>query len=76
MPSTPVVWETSCPCLAPQLPERLGSFPLGVYCRLPGGKVRIPSRDELARFCTSGHHYDCPLYQEGRRAETIVTGLA
>ena len=41
-------------CPFPAGAHRLGAFPLGVYCRLPSGRARIPSRDELARFCTTG----------------------
>jgi hypothetical protein len=52
-----------CPFLGPEMAERLGEV---LVCRLPDGKSRIPSKDELARFCTGGHHYDCPLYREAR----------
>ncbi len=72
----PAAGSPKCPYLMPERPDRLGAFPVGVYCRLPGGRTRIPSRDELARFCTTGHHYDCPDYRRTRRLETVVSGLA
>ena len=65
-----------CPYLRPERADRLGAFPLGVYCRLPDGRVRIPSRDELARFCTTGHHADCVGFRRARYLETVVSGLA
>jgi hypothetical protein len=34
-----------------------------VYCRLPDGTVRVPSRDETERFCTTGRQGECPGYQ-------------
>ena len=65
-----------CPFLRPAGADHLGAFPLGVYCRLPSGRVRIPSRDELARFCTTGYHRDCLAFRQARYLETAVTGLA
>ena len=65
-----------CPYLRPHRADRLAAFPMGVYCRLPDGRVRIPSRDELARFCTTGHHYDCVGFRRARYLETVVSGLA
>jgi hypothetical protein len=57
----------NCPFLRPDGTVPLYPFPVAVYCRLPGGRIRIPSRDELARFCTSGHYHDCLAY---RRSDT------
>ena len=65
-----------CPFLRPGGAHRLGAFPLGVYCRLPSGRARIPSRDELARFCTTSYHRDCLAFRQARYLETVVTGLA
>ncbi len=50
-------------------------FPTKVYCRLPSGRVRIPSHEELARFCTAGHFYDCPRFIRVRANEMDLTGL-
>ncbi|MBI2466729.1 MAG: hypothetical protein HYV62_02745, partial [Candidatus Rokubacteria bacterium] len=44
-----------------------------VYCRLPGGHVRIPSRDELVRFCTD-RYYDCLVYRRMRVPSIIDCG--
>ncbi|MBI3030354.1 MAG: hypothetical protein HYY64_12650 [Candidatus Rokubacteria bacterium] len=66
----------ACPYLRPESADRLAAFPLGVYCRLPHGRVRIPSRDELARFCTTGHYADCVGFRRARYLETNVSGLA
>ena len=49
-------------------------FPTGIYCRLPSGRVRIPSHEELARFCTAGHYYDCPRFTRVRAHEMDLTG--
>jgi len=57
------VRQKECPFLRPMMTSHLGAFPIGIYCRLPSGRVRIPSRDELARFCTAGQHRDCPAYR-------------
>jgi hypothetical protein len=35
----------------------------GVHCLLRQGPARTPSRDELAWFCTKGHHHSCPTYR-------------
>ena len=67
---------TRCPFLRPCGSPHLGAFPLGVYCRLPSGRVRIPSGDELARFCTTGYHRDCLAVRQARYLETVVSGLA
>jgi hypothetical protein len=65
-----------CPYLRPETAERLAAFPLGVCCRLPHGRVRIPSRDELDRFRTTGHYADCVGFRRARYWETNVSGLA
>jgi hypothetical protein len=60
-----------CPYLRPERADRLAAFPIGAYCRLPDGRVRIPSRDELARFCTTGHHADCVSIRRARYLDTV-----
>jgi len=32
----------------------------GFYCRLPGGRVHIPSAEEIRRFCATHRYADCP----------------
>ena len=42
--------------------------PHGFHCLLRQGPARAPSRDELAWFCTNGHHHSCSTYR--RRSRT------
>jgi hypothetical protein len=42
-------------------PSKPGTY--AAYCRRPDGAVRIPSRDEVRRFCVGGHHSECPGYR-------------
>jgi hypothetical protein len=58
--------ELDCPFLTPVMADRIWMYPTGVYCRLPSGRVRVPSRDTLARVCTSGHYFVCPGYRRAR----------
>ena len=42
-------------------------YPELAYCfGLPGGRLMVPSSDELERLCTSGHHMGCPIYRANR----------
>ncbi len=52
--------------------SHLGAFPIGVYCRLPSGRARIPSRDDLVRLCASGRYGDCPVYRRARYLDFSV----
>ena len=52
----------SCPFLTPKVERRRGRFPVPVYCRMPNGRVRVPTREQLAFLCTAGQHHDCPGY--------------
>ena len=52
----------NCPFLVPEVSDPLGPLSLPVYCRLPNGRVRIPTRDQLAYLCSAGHHQNCPGY--------------
>jgi hypothetical protein len=36
---------------------------VGVYCRLPDGRVRVPGREEVKSFCLPGRYRDCPHYR-------------
>jgi hypothetical protein len=52
--------DVNCPCLVPAVSRRDdGVFPAPVYCRLANGRVRVPSRDELATLCTADHYHEC-----------------
>lgn len=65
-----------CPYFQPRSDGTGDGLPYAVYCRQPGGRVRVPSRDERERFCMSGHHLDCPGYPRAHLRETFLTGLA
>lgn len=64
----------NCPFLKPVVADRMWMYPTGVYCRFPSGRIRVPSRDTVARFCTSGRHDDCPSYRRWRQQTTAVRG--
>jgi hypothetical protein len=49
-----------CPFAEPGPP--LSGTSDGFYCRLPGGRVHIPTRDEIRRFC-DGDFTECPVNQ-------------
>lgn len=67
---SPMTEANACPFLRPERAERLAAFPVGVYYRLPDGRVQIPSRDELIRFCPTGHHSDCLAFRRTRLRRT------
>jgi hypothetical protein len=47
-----------CPFAMPAIPS---TDTTAFYCRIPGGRVRIPTPEERARFCRSGKYYACPI---------------
>jgi hypothetical protein len=55
--------ERDCPCLTPTVRGRAGVGPESVYCRLASGRVRVPTRAELASRCTAGRYQSCPGYR-------------
>ncbi len=65
---------TDCPCLLPAIGRRGGAFPMPVYCRLPTGRVRVPTRDQLASLCTGGQHQNCPGYRRWASHSTWTGG--
>lgn len=65
-----------CPYLRPAAGELATTPPYAVYCRFPDGRIRVPSRDEVTRFCASGHNLDCPGYRRAHLRETFMTGVA
>lgn len=73
-PST--IEQEQCPFLRPRKANTLGSFPTGIYCRLPSGRVRIPSRDGLRRLCTTEDYRDCLVYRRAHAWEITFLGLA
>jgi hypothetical protein len=55
---TAIAEPTGCPFVTPALPSTdEGAF----YCRVPGGRVRVPTPDERVLFCRSGNYYACPV---------------
>jgi hypothetical protein len=50
-----------CPFAQPGLPS--SSPTRAIYCRLPGGRVHIPSADDIRRFCAAGAFGLCPVRQ-------------
>jgi hypothetical protein len=42
---------------------------VGVYCRLPDGRVRVPAREEVKGFCVPGRHRECPHYRRHTSAD-------
>ena len=53
----------ACPFLKRAMSDFMWMQPTALYCRPPSGRIRIPSRDTLARVCTNGDYPDCPNYQ-------------
>lgn len=53
---------SECPFLQPARPLGSGRL-IGIYCRMPDGRVRVPPMDEMRRFCLRGRWEECPTYQ-------------
>jgi hypothetical protein len=52
-----------CPFLSPGLAEGPYAVSAALYCRLPGGRVRVPTPDEIGRFCIPRDFDACPVYE-------------
>lgn len=63
-----------CPYWSGGTAEPTKGVTYAAYCRRPDGAVRIPSREEAARFCVTGHHGDCPGYRHAHLDEMFLTG--
>jgi hypothetical protein len=46
-----------CPFAVPAVPSTKAA---AFYCRLPGGRVRVPTPHERVVFCLSGRYFACP----------------
>jgi len=59
-----------CPNLMPRPVRRPGGFPVpvSVYCRVPNGRVRVPTREQLASLCVGGRYPNCPGYRRWARS--------
>ena len=45
----------------------------GFYCRLPGGRVHIPSAEEIRRFCATPRYAECPVNQRWTPTSSVET---
>ena len=65
-----------CPFLSSVTGDRASACPGGVSCDVPSRLGRVPSRDEMAWFCTNGRHFWCPIYRQwlGRAGEERALG--
>lgn len=61
---------STCPFLRSVVADWIWMYPTSVYCQHPSGRVRVPSEETVARFCTSGRHADCPGYRRAFIPET------
>jgi len=68
--------EAPCPNLMPRSGRRAGGFPgpVAVYCRLPDGRARVPTRVELASLCADGRYVNCPGYRRSVRSGNASGG--
>ena len=53
-----------CPFLNSVAGDRVSTCPAGVSCDLPSRLGRVPSKDEIAWFCTNGRHFGCPIFRQ------------
>jgi len=52
-----------CPFLNPGFAEGPYAPSTALYCRLPDGRVRVPARDEVRRYCTPRDFDACLVYE-------------
>lgn len=55
--------RAACPLLMPGAWGLRGLAAASIYCRLPGGRVRVPPREDVARFCAPRRFEACPTYE-------------
>jgi len=48
-----------CPFAQPGPPSSVTGE--GFYCRLPGGRVHIPTAEEIRSFCATYRYAECPV---------------
>jgi hypothetical protein len=75
MSETPIS-GSSCPYLKPKPAGATSDVTYAVYCERNHGRVRIPSRDEIQRFCAGGHYLDCPAFANARVGATFLASHA
>jgi hypothetical protein len=68
--------EAPCPNLMSRPARRAGGYqiPFPVYCRLPNGRVRVPTRDELASLCVDGRYLNCAGFRRWARSYNASGG--
>ena len=54
---------SECPLLHPGRPLHQ-NVRIAIYCRLPGGRVRVPAEEEQRRHCLTGRWPECPVYRD------------
>jgi hypothetical protein len=57
-----------CPFLVPVTADRLWLRPVGVFCRRPRHRVRVPADSTLARICSTHAYEHCQGYRTGAAA--------
>ena len=50
---------SGCPFAMPAIPSRADGA--AFYCRMPGGRVRVPTPEERILFCRAGRYDECPV---------------
>ena len=67
--------RANCPFLIPKTSLLRAAIPVSVYCRLPNGKVRVPTPDQLAVLCSAGHYHDCTTFRRWDPRRTVEEAL-
>ena len=63
MADSKIEGAAQCPYLRPARPYGGTGWIIGLYCRQPGGAVRVPRRDEQRAYCLSDRWPACPRSQ-------------
>ena len=58
----------ACPYLVPVTADRLFVYPTRVFCRPPGGRLRIPAASTIERVCIRNYR-TCPGYRASTGVE-------
>jgi len=62
--------EAPCPHLISRPARWAGGYqaPSPAYCRLPNGRVRVPTQDQLVSLCVGGRYPSCSGYRRWARS--------